>query len=252
MFAYFVVNLAHEGLGHGGACLAVGGRLRALSSAWFSGDLSGVGPWGQRLQLAGGTAVNLVIGLGGYLWLVRRPPARALSYYVLWLTTFVNLFQGSGYLLASPMFAFGDWQEFLVGLTPPLVWRIGLIALGLVLSRWSLRRGRALLLPLLPAERSLARREAALLCWIPYGLIGGIVYTLAAARNPMAGLSISSSLIGHLGGMLYLVLTPLRLTPAAGREGWEVPSSRAWIVAGAVLLMVVLLILGPSIQFDGG
>jgi hypothetical protein len=33
--AYALANLMHEGLGHGGTCIAVGGRLTALSAVGY-------------------------------------------------------------------------------------------------------------------------------------------------------------------------------------------------------------------------
>ena len=39
--AFALANLAHEGMGHGGACLLAGGRALALSAIHFDGDLGG-------------------------------------------------------------------------------------------------------------------------------------------------------------------------------------------------------------------
>ena len=40
--AYAVANVIHEGLGHAGTCVLVGGRPTVLSSMHFDGDTEGV------------------------------------------------------------------------------------------------------------------------------------------------------------------------------------------------------------------
>jgi hypothetical protein len=72
MVAFLIANVAHEGLGHGGACVLVGGRPVALSSAWFEGEYAGVSDWGRRAELAGGTLANLVLAAVFYLLLRAR------------------------------------------------------------------------------------------------------------------------------------------------------------------------------------
>ncbi len=59
--AYAISNVLHEGLGHGGACLVVGGKARGLSSTYFDCDTAGLPGWAVRLISAGGTLANLVV-----------------------------------------------------------------------------------------------------------------------------------------------------------------------------------------------
>src|SRR5215470_20267396 len=54
-----LASVLHEGLGHGGACLLVGGRPQQLSSMDFESDTSGLPDWKNRVIAAGGTVVNL-------------------------------------------------------------------------------------------------------------------------------------------------------------------------------------------------
>lgn len=62
VLAAVLANLAHEGLGHGGACLLVGGKAVALSSAWFDCGEDALGPWARRVVSANGTLINLLVG----------------------------------------------------------------------------------------------------------------------------------------------------------------------------------------------
>ena len=59
---YTIANLLHEGLGHGGACLAVGCKPLLLTSVNFQGNEDGLAKWAIRLISAGGTIVNLIAG----------------------------------------------------------------------------------------------------------------------------------------------------------------------------------------------
>ena len=101
--AYLTANLVHEGLGHGGACLLVGGKAKAISSAWFECEIVGVSPWGQRAVKAAGTVAKLLVGSGAALALVRLRPRGAHVYYALWLLAMANLFPATGYLMVSPL-----------------------------------------------------------------------------------------------------------------------------------------------------
>ena len=50
-----LASVLHEGLGHGGACLLVGGKPLQLSSMDFDSDTSGLPGWASRVISAGGT-----------------------------------------------------------------------------------------------------------------------------------------------------------------------------------------------------
>ena len=61
LLAYVAADGAHHALGHGTACLALGGRIRSLSSIFVDCSLTG-----SAIDLAGPFA-NLVVGLGAVL-----------------------------------------------------------------------------------------------------------------------------------------------------------------------------------------
>jgi hypothetical protein len=248
MLAMLLSNVTHEGLGHGGACLLVGGRPTALSSAWLESDLSGVSAWGQRAEAAGGTLANVLLGAILMGWLHVRRPATAQAYYFVWLAAVVNLLQGGGYLLTSPFFGFGDWKAFLAGLEPQLVWKVGLTSVGLAISCVALWAGVRSLTPLLPASGE-AKRVARLLAWLPYLVIGGGVFTLAAALNPLGPGFMLTTALAHLGGCAWLAWLPEWVRPGTvpGALGAPRPS-RGWRVAGAIALLAVFA-LGRGVSF---
>ena len=67
--AYACGNLLHEAVGHGGACLLVGGRPQMLNAVFFQCDESTLSPLGIRLVAAGGTIVNLIVAGGLLAWM---------------------------------------------------------------------------------------------------------------------------------------------------------------------------------------
>src|SRR2546423_1425257 len=105
----------HEGLGHGGACVVVGGKPRLLTSMMFRGDQSGLDRWTYRFVAAGGTLANL-LGGGVALLFLRRPPASVPAHYFVWLFATVNLLVGTGYFLFSGFSNIGDWANVIAGL----------------------------------------------------------------------------------------------------------------------------------------
>jgi hypothetical protein len=56
VIATVIANVIHEGLGHGGMCVASGGQALALSTVHFECSVD------NRLVAAGGTLANLIFG----------------------------------------------------------------------------------------------------------------------------------------------------------------------------------------------
>jgi len=179
---YALVNLAHEGLGHGGACLLAGGQPRVLNAIYFECGDEGLSDAGRRLVAAGGTLVNLALGAVGALALSRSP--RGWGRYALWLFTSLNLFQAAGYWLFSGLGGIGDWAVATRGLAPNAVTRGGLTlmgALGYSAAVLLALRGLSGMLGPQPSARSRAR----VLTLVPY-VAGGGLYVGAGLLNPLS------------------------------------------------------------------
>ena len=130
LVAYALANPLHEGLGHGGACLLVGGKPLVLSSMHFDGDTKGLPRGANRLIAAGGTLVNLLVGGIALAALLRSRILPAQVRYFLWLFAFVNLFQGTGYFLFSGVAGIGDWASVIAGWPMPWLWRLVMAVMG--------------------------------------------------------------------------------------------------------------------------
>ncbi|MDB4946961.1 MAG: hypothetical protein JWP97_6495 [Labilithrix sp.] len=252
VLAYVVSNVVHEGLGHGGACLAVGGRLEGISTAWLECDRSAIGPNAGRAVSAAGTVANLVVGaaLFGILRSGRAgasPPGR----YFMWLLMVISLLQGGGYLMVSPLFGFGDWGAFLEGYDPATTTalQVVLTAIGISISLAAVFIGRRWLAPLLPAGGQAT--EARRLCLIPYAA-GAVVFLVAALLDPRRSLALIGLLAAHLAGTAWLAwFLPYLVKDGPAAAAAPLPRSRAFLVAGAVAALVAVALLGPSIRFAG-
>src|SRR2546430_13616929 len=79
LVAYAAPNVGHEAVGHGGACVVLGGKPNVLSSVHFECGEEGVSALARRGVAAAGTIVNFI---AGGIWLValratnpvRQPP----------------------------------------------------------------------------------------------------------------------------------------------------------------------------------
>jgi hypothetical protein len=125
VIAYVVANVVHEGLGHGGACVLVGGRPQELNAIFFECSVEGLPPAAERWLAAGGSIANLVVAVLAWVALQRLPRtwggARAFS----WLLLAVNLLMPFGYLLFSGLGNIGDWAVVVRGLEVVFVGVLG-------------------------------------------------------------------------------------------------------------------------------
>lgn len=254
---YAIVSMVHEGLGHGGACLIIGGIPRELSSMDFDCDLHGLGTAAEKIVAAGGTIANLIFGLGA-LALYRRIPVTSspLWRFSVWLFVAVNLMTGTGYFLFSGVGGIGDWAVVIDGLQPPWFWRVVLALSGAGLYFVTTVYLFNALGPLIGTARPERYRRARGLATVSY-FAGGALSLLAGFLNPggIALVAISGA-AASLGGTSGLAWGPqmLRGAPTAPIDPPAIDPrviARSWPViafAGAASV-VFILILGHGVRF---
>ncbi len=249
VLAYMLGNVLHEAVGHGGACLLTGAKPLVLSSVHFECSLE------NRLVMTGGTLVNLVAG-AVFLVLGRSTGRRhpRLKYFF-WIAMTVNLFSGTGYFLFSGVGGIGDWAEFIQGLGPQWLWRIGLAAFGAASYMLAARIGLVELRPLIGSDKEQRCRCAVRLTWIPY-FAGGILMCIAGALNPVGMILILiSAAASTFGGSSRLVWSPQLLNRGPlipyGPPAEPVPIQRSWLLIAATCAIAVafVAVLGPSVRF---
>jgi hypothetical protein len=251
--AYALANLAHEGLGHGGACLLAGGSPLALSAIHFEADPGSLAPSAQKWVAAGGTIANLVVGVLALLALHACWRAPTAGRYFLWLFMTVNLLQAAGYWLFSGLGNIGDWAVVIEGSSPHWAFRLGLAFLGGAAYVGFVVFALHELAPFLGSDAERLRRAVALTV-IPY-LAGGLLYVVAGFPNPVGVLLVLiSAAAASFGGtsalawMAQLLRNETRFPPHAGPEP-DLPRSTSWLAAGVVVALLFVLVLGPGVRF---
>ena len=251
LVAYAASNFLHEAVGHGGACLALGGRALVLSSVHFDCGEQAMSPFAVRGVAAAGTIVNFIAGALAFVVFRRAKPLQKphLAYF-LWLFTTLNLLSGAGYFLFSGVAGVGDWTDVARGAMPSFVWRPGMSIFGGALY-FLLARQSAHWLRSLAGSGDLSMTRGRLLT-APAYIVGGFLYCLAGLFNPVGpiliAISAAAASFGGASGLLWLTGFLHRgqrsAVPAAVLD-----RSYAWIVAGCVVSLIFVAILGPSIHF---
>ena len=243
--AYALCDLVHEVAGHGMVALMVPGvRLLSLSTVALqtSGD--------SRIVAAAGSIANVLFGAAA-LGLFHRRSRFSAGGYFLWLFGSLNLLNGSGYPLYSAVLGSGDWEVVVRGLQPSWMWRLGSGMVGaaayvgvVVLSARELTRA---------VKRNLmSRAEIAGLVFLAY-VAGGALLVLASAFNPISkSLILTSGVSSGFAAMAGLTLVPSiveKRTAGIGSGDGLVTQSPGWIVAGVVVGVFFVAIVGPGIRF---
>lgn len=250
LVAYAASNVLHEAVGHGGACLALGGKPLVLSSVHFECGEQAMSALAIRGVAAAGTMVNFIAGA---LALVVFKTANSLhkphAAYFLWLFTTLNLLSGAGYFLFSGVGGIGDWADVARGALPPLVWRPAMSIFGGALYFLLARQSAQWLRSLVGSGELLMRRSK--LLTVPAYIAGGLLYCLSGLFNPVSpvliAISSAASSFGGASGLLWLTQFLRRGEHSAAAA--ELDRSYAWIVAGCVASLIFVAVLGPSIHF---
>ncbi|MGA8440253.1 MAG: hypothetical protein WB762_13045 [Candidatus Sulfotelmatobacter sp.] len=245
--ATVIGNFIHEGLGHGGMCVAAGGRPLVLSTVHFECSVE------TRLVAAGGTLANLIFGT--LSWGALRTVKQSATWrYLLWLLMTFNLFDAGGYFLFSGIGNIGDWAAVVAGWQPAWAWRVSLAALGIVtyfalFVPLSLRELR----PFLGKDTKIRIWRARQLTLVPY-LTAGVLSCLAGALNPVGRLLIlisaaAASFGGHSGLVWMWTLLHNPRIPSSEFQMPEIERSRGWTIAAVVLAIGFITGLGPGVTF---
>jgi hypothetical protein len=244
--AAVIADFIHEGLGHGGVCVATGGQPLVLSTVHFECSAD------TRLVAAGGTLANLIFGTLSW-GAVRAVKQSAPWRYFFWLLMTFNLFDAGGYFLFSGIGNIGDWAAVVAGWQPAWAWRVGLAALGIITYFFlfvplSLRELR----PFLGKDAKIRVRRARQLTLVPY-LTAGVLSCVAGALNPVGPLLIlisaaAASFGGHSGLTWMWNLFHNPRIPSSEFQMPEIESSRGWIISAVVLAIGFIAGLGPGVK----
>jgi hypothetical protein len=251
VLAYAASNVLHEGLGHGGACLLVGGVPRLLTSVSFECDTTGLAPTASRVLAAAGTVVNLAAGTLAALAYRRASSGTAVSRYFLWLFATINFLQAFGYFLFSGVGRIGDWAVVMAPIQPAWAWRIGLAAVGGALYWIATNRAFRALGRFIDGRSSDRFPIGQRLALVSYAT-GGALYLVSGLLNPAGPLLLAvSAAAASLGGTSGLAWGPQLLrgqeTGSSSDVPTRVPRDMRIVVAAAAVGLSFIFLLGPGV-----
>lgn len=249
--AWSISDMLHEGLGHGGMCLLVGAKPLVLTSAYFNFDEKTASSAGLRWIAAGGSLVNLLVGIPLLALLPRwRVPPE--GRFFLWLVGAQNLLTAFGYLLYSGVGGIGDWAMVIKNLRHETLWRIAEVIVGAVLYFYVAPK---LLLPgLAPyvGEAEDRHARATRLTLLPY-LVGGATSVASGIFNPLGvEIVLISSVASAFGGTsllawFYRAYAP---KPDSGRPpSLGISRSIGWMAAAVAALAIFVGVFGRGLKF---
>jgi len=226
--AFIVACVAHEVIGHGGMCLAVGGRVTLLTSVYFRCTKGG------PLTDAAGPLMNLIVGAACWSLARNRPQASQSRLFFVLAMAF-NLFWGAAYFIFSAVTDTGDWAFVLrdLSLEPRWLWRLlmGVLGVGIYV-----RSARAVATHMPPG---------APLVW-PY-LVAGVVSCVAALffAGPVlpAVREAAHSSLGASIGLLFLAYRRSKQAHALPSPSL-VAHSNGWLLIAVLVTMLFFLVLG--------
>lgn len=240
--AYAASSLAHELIGHGTGCLLSGVKPLLLSSIILTSE------GGNRIVDAGGPVANIVFGIGAFYLFTRRAKFTAFSYF-LWLFATFNLLVGAGYLFWSGLMNVGDWAFVIKGLQPAYAWRTAIGIIGAV-SYLAVVRLLARSIARRINQVQIARSDVPRLIFSAY-LASGILAVASAALNPISTRLIwTNGFSGSFLAFLGMLRIPSLLARSAHdtNQGQPIHFSWAWVIAGTLVALVFIAVLGPGIK----
>ncbi len=238
LLAMCLVTFAHEAVGHGGACLLLGGHIRLLTSSVFRCDIS------SKWVDAGGPAMNLICGLVALsarrLFSLRFSRMRLFLIFV----TALSFFWEGGYLIQAMYTQDGDLYWFALSLLGRVttVERLLGAALGLGLYVATVRFTSRALLTVAPSAtaRSIARTA-----WIA-ATLGA---TLAAAFGPGWG-DLRDAFLEIGLASLPLLFIPKKVHETSNASSTAaIPRNRLLITMAVIVFAAFAVTLGRGVAW---
>jgi hypothetical protein len=255
LMAMVLVTFDHEALGHGGMCLALGGRILELTSSIFRCNLRSA--W----IAPAGPLCNLIVGTLSLL-LTQATARRQLGTRLfLILVTSFSYFWEAGYVIHAMHRRDGDLyfagQDFLG--EPALGWRITGALMGLMLYIFTVRWAWRALSELWPGNLGVARR-AGRIVWLSATLgaaLAALFYRgvgLADLRDAILEIGVSAFPLLWIGPYEHRLRDSRRLaaakpTPQDPSGPPRIARNRCLIGAAALIYAVFFVTLGRGI-FD--
>jgi hypothetical protein len=235
--AFIVACMAHEVVGHGGVCLALGGHITLLSSVYSHCSSGGI------VTAAAGPLMSLTVGAICWAVLWRASPSLSANWrlFIVFAMAF-NLFWGAGYFVSSAVTNDGDWAFVLrdLRLQPNWLWRCLMGALGVYLYYRTL----LLIAFYLPSGTPLV---------FPY-LVAGMVSCMAVLffsgpKLPAMGEAVKEIFGAAVGLLLLAYFRPSRVESPP--TVMSVEQSFGWLIVSLLVTLVFFATFGRGFISSG-
>jgi hypothetical protein len=246
IIAFVIAIVTHEGLGHGLATLAVGGKPVMLTTCYFSSS----GSLSRWIPAAGGIANGLVGLLSALVLRLGRKLGPHTQYFYTLVLAF-NLLFAASYPAYSGIAAFGDWAAVIAGLSPAWLWRVLLVVFSVISYYLALRLLAVEMRPFCGSNAQEAQRRLRRTTLIPFVAALGAA-SLAGALNPAGWTILFTSALP--GAAAAFGLTQLDHFSGARMRDSSLPArtitrSKGLILAAIIILTIFVGVLGPGIKF---
>jgi hypothetical protein len=226
--AYLAADLAHETIGHGGACLALGGKVLLVDTTFE--DCSIHSRWIDGAGPIAGIIVALLAWHGA-----RKASNQNLRVFLMLLFADA-IFWNAGYAIKSGLLHAGDWHFLIERLEPTGAWHTALAVAGMALYIVAMR----MLMRVWPTGKGMTSGQFAITAYIAAATLS----VVAGYFDPRGPHTILADALPSSLAAIGLPLVGLRRHAEVG-----IASSPVWIAAGTISAFAFVAILGPGIRF---
>ena len=260
IITWSMVNITHETLGHAGFGLLSGFQIKAVNTTTVYADVNWENEITQngfkklRLFLYGGVLMNMITGIIALLILRYVKFNNAQGRYFLWLFASFSYVVVVMNFVTAPLTGGGDLAEIIRTYDNQLLPRLIVFISGVFILIFGYR---ALQLSFMPVTKD-SRKIRLSLTMIPLATII-VLQTLSILKSPFASLPPAQNhLLVSIFAYFHFAIWALVVYffPFPGKKNLienSVPSkSLSWIIAGAIVTLFYIFLLGPGIgSFDG-
>jgi hypothetical protein len=242
----------HEGV-HALVCLMTGGKLLAYSALYVDCDSAGL--WQAKLVSGSASIANLLLGTLSWFFLRRLTLASWHLKYFLWLFMLMNWVYGAGYWMFSGIGNVGDWASVIKGWQPHWLWRAVMAIAGMLIYMMLVKVSLKELGHLIGGQPGEQIRRAGKLTYTSY-FSSIIVIILVGLLNPMGFFSLPviaglMAVAGATSPLLWMIpWFRSDAFPKSTKEPLEIHRSWIWITVAIVIVLMYVLVLGPTIYFS--
>ena len=260
IITWSMVNVTHETLGHAGFGLLSGFQIKAVNTTTayldvnWENEITQNGFQKLRLFLYGGVLMNLITGIIALCILRYVKFNNAQGRYFLWLFASFSYVVVVMNFVTAPLTGGGDLAEIIRTYDNQLLVRLIVFISGVFILIFGFR---ALQLSFMPVTKDL-RNIRFSFSMIPLVTII-VLQTLSILKSPFASLPPAQNhLLVSIFAYFHFLIWSLFVYffPNPGKKNLienSVPSkSLSWIIAGVIITLFYIFILGPGIgSFDG-